>query len=243
MPHCSYQLFLKVEHLHIGLAASSSASHSTVVARTGCSPILAVPRCVFHMDPHMPPPLWFLQMTQREVEVISISRDTTESDLKQRREIHRSTVKYSDQPVVQVSCGPGSAVPLHEVLSLCELTHRLGLSRLSHRIVSDAHLDVATDRATSPHSSSNEDSTLSVFGQAALNGRVLLLEGLEKAERNLLPVLNNLLENREMPLEDGRFIISANRCGYTCRAGPNTEHSYMPLQVGSLPQKFAPSPC
>ena len=33
---------------------------------------------------------------------------------------------------------------------------------------------------------------------AALQGKVLILEGLEKAERNVLPVLNNLLENREM---------------------------------------------
>ena len=29
-------------------------------------------------------------------------------------------------------------------------------------------------------------------------GRVLILEGIEKAERNVLPTLNNLLENREM---------------------------------------------
>ena len=34
--------------------------------------------------------------------------------------------------------------------------------------------------------------------RAALHGRVLVLEGVEKAERNVLPVLNNLLENREM---------------------------------------------
>jgi hypothetical protein len=50
------------------------------------------------------------------------------------------------------------------------------------------------------------------MSQAALHGRILVLEGLEKAERNLLPVLNNLLENREMPLEDGRFIIAPERC-------------------------------
>lgn len=42
-------------------------------------------------------------------------------------------------------------------------------------------------------------------------GRVLVVEGVEKAERNVLPVLNNLLENREMQLEDGRFILSADR--------------------------------
>ncbi|KTG31645.1 hypothetical protein cypCar_00031429, partial [Cyprinus carpio] len=45
--------------------------------------------------------------------------------------------------------------------------------------------------------------------RAATEGRILVLEGLEKAERNVLPVLNNLLENREMQLEDGRFLMSA----------------------------------
>lgn len=35
--------------------------------------------------------------------------------------------------------------------------------------------------------------------------------GFEKAERNLLPILNNLLENREMHLEDGRFLVSPDR--------------------------------
>ncbi|KOB75074.1 Uncharacterized protein OBRU01_08133, partial [Operophtera brumata] len=47
--------------------------------------------------------------------------------------------------------------------------------------------------------------------RAATEGRVLVLEGIEKAERNVLPVLNNLLENREMHLEDGRFLIPAAR--------------------------------
>ena len=47
--------------------------------------------------------------------------------------------------------------------------------------------------------------------RAALLGRVLILDGLEKAERNVLPALNNLLENREMQLEDGRFLVSPSR--------------------------------
>ena len=47
--------------------------------------------------------------------------------------------------------------------------------------------------------------------RAAVEGRVLVLEGLEKAERNVLPVLNNLLENREMQLEDGRFLVAPKR--------------------------------
>ena len=47
--------------------------------------------------------------------------------------------------------------------------------------------------------------------RAALEGRVLVLEGIEKAERNVLPILNNFLENREMQLEDGCFIVAAKR--------------------------------
>ena len=43
--------------------------------------------------------------------------------------------------------------------------------------------------------------------RAALKGRLLILDGIEKAERNVLPTLNNLLENREMALDDGRFLM------------------------------------
>ncbi|XP_058526672.1 von Willebrand factor A domain-containing protein 8 [Ochotona princeps] len=89
----------------------------------------------------------YLELTKREVEYIALSRDTTETDLKQRREICAGTAFYIDQCAVR----------------------------------------------------------------AATEGRTLVLEGLEKAERNVLPVLNNLLENREMQLEDGRFLMSAER--------------------------------
>ncbi|XP_077584586.1 von Willebrand factor A domain-containing protein 8 [Stigmatopora nigra] len=89
----------------------------------------------------------YLELTKREVEYVALSRDTTETDLKQRREIRDGTAFYVDQCAVR----------------------------------------------------------------AATRGRVLLLEGLEKAERNVLPVLNNLLENREMQLEDGRFLMEAQR--------------------------------
>ena len=44
-----------------------------------------------------------------------------------------------------------------------------------------------------------------------MNGSVLILDGIEKAERNVLPILNNLLENREMGLSDGRFLVAADR--------------------------------
>nr|XP_023019767.1 von Willebrand factor A domain-containing protein 8 [Leptinotarsa decemlineata] len=89
----------------------------------------------------------YLELTNQEHEYVALSRDTTESDLKQRREIVQGTAKYFDQSAVR----------------------------------------------------------------AAKEGRVLILEGIEKAERNVLPVLNNLLENREMHLEDGRLLIPAAR--------------------------------
>jgi len=89
----------------------------------------------------------YLELTGREMEYVSLSRDTTESDLKQRREILSGTAFYRDQSAVL----------------------------------------------------------------AATQGRVLVLDGIEKVERNVLPVLNNLLENREMHLEDGRLLIPSAR--------------------------------
>ncbi|XP_039451313.1 von Willebrand factor A domain-containing protein 8 [Culex pipiens pallens] len=87
----------------------------------------------------------FSELTRREIEYILLNRDTTESDLKQRREIQDGTATYYNQSAVR----------------------------------------------------------------AATEGRILVIEGVEKTERNVLPILNNLLENREMHLEDGRFLIAA----------------------------------
>lgn len=89
----------------------------------------------------------FCELTQREIEYIALSRDTTETDLKQRREIRNRSVVYLNQSAVT----------------------------------------------------------------AAIEGRVLIIEGIEKCERNVLPVLNNLLENREMTLDDGRLLVSSDR--------------------------------
>ena len=90
----------------------------------------------------------YCELAKREVEHLVITRDTTESDLKQRKEIVAGgrTVYVDSAPV-----------------------------------------------------------------RAALNGRILLLDGIEKAERNVLPTLNNLLENREVQLDDGRFLTSHKR--------------------------------
>ena len=47
--------------------------------------------------------LLFCELAQREVEFVSLSRDTTETDLKQRREITGTSVQYVDQ-VSGVTC-------------------------------------------------------------------------------------------------------------------------------------------
>ncbi|KAI9354986.1 AAA domain-containing protein [Pilaira anomala] len=86
----------------------------------------------------------YAEMTQREIEYVALSKDVTDADLKQRRELNNSTSFYVDQAAVR----------------------------------------------------------------AAIHGRILVLDGIEKAERNVLPILNNLLENREMALEDGRFLTT-----------------------------------
>ncbi|CAJ0583659.1 unnamed protein product, partial [Mesorhabditis spiculigera] len=87
--------------------------------------------------------LQYLELINREYEYLSVTRDTTEADIKQRREILSGTAFYTD---------------------LCAV-------------------------------------------RAALEGRVLVIDGVERAERNVLPILNNLLENREMQLDDGRFLM------------------------------------
>ncbi|CAE7780682.1 unnamed protein product [Symbiodinium sp. CCMP2592] len=91
--------------------------------------------------------LRFAAQTGRETEYIGITKDTTEADLKQRREISNGQLVFHNAPAVE----------------------------------------------------------------AALKGRLLILEGVQKAERNILPLLNNLLENREMSLEDGSFLMAPGR--------------------------------
>ena len=108
---------------------------------------------------------------------MTLTRDSTESDLKQRREI--------------VAAADGSA----------------GVSA------------VFSDQAPV---------------RAALNGRVLILEGIERAERNVLPTLNNLLENREMQLEDGRFLVSPARFVFPSPSLPLPLPLPLPLLLLSL---------
>jgi len=88
--------------------------------------------------------LLYASLLGREIEWVSISKDTSEADLKQRKEVTNHGTRYANQAPVR----------------------------------------------------------------AALHGRLLVLDGLEKAERNVMPTLNNLLENRELPLDDGTMLVS-----------------------------------
>lgn len=91
--------------------------------------------------------LAYAELIQQPVEMLTISRDTTESDLKQKRVLtgtSKGTIDFQDQAPVR----------------------------------------------------------------AAKNGHLLVLDGLQNAERNVLPTLNGLLENREMQLEDGTFLCN-----------------------------------
>lgn len=88
--------------------------------------------------------LLYAWLLGREIEYVSLSKDTSEADLKQRKEVTNNGTVYTNQAPVR----------------------------------------------------------------AAINGRLLVLDGLEKAERNVLPTLNNLLENRELPLDDGTMLLS-----------------------------------
>ena len=46
--------------------------------------------------------LQYLELTNREHEYVALSRDTTESDIKQRREIVSGTARYFDQVIFAV---------------------------------------------------------------------------------------------------------------------------------------------
>lgn len=87
----------------------------------------------------------YAALVEREIEYISLSRDTSDADLKQRKEVIEGghSVYVNQAPV-----------------------------------------------------------------RAAMEGRLLILDGLEKAERNVLPTLNNLLENRELSLDDGSMLVA-----------------------------------
>ncbi|KHJ47859.1 hypothetical protein D918_02018 [Trichuris suis] len=114
----------------------------------------------------------YLELSEQEYEYLAISRDTTEADIKQRREIFSGNAHYVDQAAVR----------------------------------------------------------------AALKGRFLILDGVEQAERNVLPIVNNLLENREMQLEDGRLLVSSRR--YNALLEKHSEDELQKLGICKVDDRF-----
>ncbi|CAB9501403.1 Willebrand factor A domain-containing protein 8 [Seminavis robusta] len=100
----------------------------------------------------------YAALVGREVEYVAISRDTSDADLKQRKEVDgRASIYVHQAPV-----------------------------------------------------------------RAALEGRLLILDSIEKAERNVLPTLNNLLENRELSLDDGGLLVAPHIYDQQEQSSPNS---------------------
>ncbi|KAJ3126154.1 von Willebrand factor A domain-containing protein 8 [Physocladia obscura] len=114
----------------------------------------------------------YAQLANREIEYVALSKDMTDGDLKQRREIRSGTAFYTDQASVR----------------------------------------------------------------AAIHGRILVLDGIEKAERNVLPIINNLLENREMALDDGRFLVHPKR--FDSLAGNESSEEMRKWKLVRTSEKF-----
>lgn len=104
--------------------------------------------------------LAYAELTQQPVEILTLTADITESDLKQKRDLTVSNIVNDDS--------------------------------------SDINRSGTTSGTTSTITFTDQAPV-----RAAKAGKILILDGLEKAERNVLPTLNNLLEHREMHLEDG----------------------------------------
>ena len=134
----------------------------------------------------------YAELTQQPVELLTISQDTSESDLKQRRSLvtARTTTEHGELPPTNSSSSSSSS---------------------STRILFQDQAPV----------------------RAAIHGHLLILDGLHRAERNVLPTLNNLLENREMPLEDGRLLVSPQR--YKFLQQQQQQRNDQPIDAGIVP--------
>lgn len=110
---------------------------------------------------------------------------------------------------------------------------RLSNREVEHVLLSQdtGHEDLRQRKELSQNSSIHVDQAAV---RAATNGRVLLLEGMERTERNILPLLNNLLENRELNLDDGRILLPEHRLGSNADAGPTVEAVHPDFRVIGL---------
>ncbi|CAO1613724.1 unnamed protein product [Jaminaea pallidilutea] len=64
--------------------------------------------------------------------------------------------------------------------------------------------------------------------RAMKNGSLLIIDGVQRAERNVMPLLNNILENREANLADGTQLVPANRAANMSESG-NPAEKFIPV--------------
>ena len=92
----------------IGLPGSERRHIALQVGEPGATAALRshrlsrFPRRTASLNPRFPW-LQYCELTQREVEYAALSRDTTEADLKQRRELRGGTASYADQAAVRAA--------------------------------------------------------------------------------------------------------------------------------------------
>ena len=143
--------------------------------------------------------LAYCELLQREVEYLCVSPDVTESDIKQRREIKHKTAVYENAAAVR-ACLLGRVL----VIDGIEKAVRRSKQRCAAATARGCHCPWLPPCCSA---------TLAHFPPTLLVvvSLPVLSTPTHTQERNVLPVINNLLENREMALEDGRFIVSASR--------------------------------
>ncbi|KAH8094435.1 ATPase [Aureococcus anophagefferens] len=173
------KLALDVDESAVVVADARGGSVAAAKRRGDAALKLALKHDMFLIGDPGPRPralvLQFCELLGRECEFVALTRDTSEGDLKQRREIRDGALVWANQPPVL----------------------------------------------------------------AALHGRVLVLQGVERAERNVLPLLNNLLENREMALDDGTFLMDAKRFDALCAEDAERASGLVDGEEGRRTEKAA----
>jgi len=194
----------------------------------------------------------FCEITGREAEYIAFTRDTSESDFKQRREITKATAHYVDQCAVsaaiegrvlildgieKVTTAPllvdlpseGGGGGEREERGEREAGHlqqrpgwrssllidrRIYLRQQFKGEILPGGAGRGISRTSRPppawpltHHHNHTHAIPAHPAPPPPPCSPLTLAFPRKAERNVLPLLNNLLENREMHLEDGRFLL------------------------------------
>jgi midasin (ATPase involved in ribosome maturation) len=125
----------------------------------------------------------YMELLHKEIEIIILSSDTTsDSDLKQRREFISTTTNTTN-------------------------TTSTNTTSTNTNTSTNTSSNTNNDSSTNNTSTTITNNVLKWYNQgpvrAAIYGRQLILDGIHTVDRNVLPTLNNLLENREFNLNDG----------------------------------------